>query len=383
MTTNMPTPPFQDQRKTVLAVDDTSTNLAILGELLGSKYRVRVANSGARALVAVKTNPRPDLILLDIMMPDMDGYTVMEHLQADPQTRDIPVIFVTGMTADEDEERGLHLGAVDYVTKPIRAAILLARIETHLELKSARDRLTHLNDYLERQVERRTQENELIKDVSLNALALLAEKRDNETGNHLLRTQAYVEALIQRLKNHPRFAADLAPPRDKMIAKAAPLHDIGKVGVPDHILLKPGRLTPEEFTVMKTHSMIGAHALAEAINRVLGEGHREGESGLDFLSVARQIAMSHHEKWDGSGYPLGLSGDQIPTSARLMAIADVFDALMSRRHYKEAFPKEKVLEILTEGRGTHFDPDVFDAFFAAQDEFMEIARRYSDGHTTD
>lgn len=372
-------------RSTILVVDDTSDNLTFVGELLSPLYRVRVANSGQRALAAVQTQPRPDLILLDIMMPGLDGYSVLEHLQADPATRDIPVIFVTAMSGDDDEERGLSLGAVDYVAKPIRAAILLARVRTHLELKQARDSLRRQNEHLEHEVQQRTAENELIKDASLHALALLAEKRDNETGNHLLRTQAYVALLIEHLRQHPRFVQALRAPYDSLIAKAAPLHDIGKVGIADHILLKPGRLTPEEFEVMKTHSQIGANALQEAILRVQA-GHDQGPlqspgPALEFLQIAQQIALGHHEKWDGSGYPRGLAGDDIPVAARLMALADVFDALTCKRHYKEPFPIDTVVRILIEGRGRHFDPEVVDAFLALQHRFVEVALRYADTPT--
>ena len=370
-------------QQTVLVVDDTKDNLTIIGELLEPHYRVRLALSGERALKVAQIAPVPDLILLDVMMPDMDGYAVLERLRATPATSDIPVIFVTAMNATEDEEKGLHLGAVDYVTKPIRPAILLARIQTHLELKQARDWLMDQNGYLESEVKRRMWENELIKDISLNALAMLAEKRDNETGNHLHRTQSYVEALMAHLCDHPRFRDHLNAKQRELIAKATPLHDIGKVGIPDAILLKPGRLTPEEFEIMKTHAQIGATALEEAIKRVLGKNfdmlkmERE-DSPLAFIEMALQIAVSHHEKWDGSGYPSGLAVEAIPVSARLMALADVFDALICRRHYKDPVPIEKVVEIIREGRGKHFDPDIVDAFLSLQDQFIEIAHRFSD-----
>lgn len=370
--------------KTILVVDDTGENLMVIGGLLQPFFRVRVANSGMRALKVARSDPRPDLILLDVMMPEMDGYAVLAELRQDPYTRDIPVMFVTAMDGDQDEEYGLSLGAVDYITKPIRPAILLARVRTHLELKDARDWLRDQNGYLEGEVSRRMRENDLIKDVSLNALALLAEKRDNETGNHLYRTQAYVEALMQQLQDHPRFRHALSAAQRQLIAKAAPLHDIGKVGIPDQILLKPARLTPEEFEIMKTHSLIGAEAIEAAIERVVG-GDRarldelQGNTPLDFLVVARHIALGHHEKWDGSGYPQGLRGDAIPIPARLMALADVFDALTCKRHYKKAFPLEQAVALLVEGRGTHFDPDVVDAFLAIQDRFADIAQRYADG----
>ncbi len=373
----------KDVKRTILVVDDTKDNLTVIGELLEPYYRVRLALSGERALKVVQIDPLPDLILLDVMMPGMDGYAVLERLKATPATRNIPVVFVTAMNATEDEEKGLHLGAVDYVTKPIRPAILLARVRTHIELKQARDWLTDQNDNLEKEVGRRTWENELIKDISLNALAMLAEKRDNETGNHLHRTQSYVEALMSKLSEHPRFRAHLGARQRSLIAKATPLHDIGKVGIPDSILLKNGRLTPEEFEIMKTHAQIGATALDEAIERVLGRNSDifksgQGDSPLAFLEMAHQIAIGHHEKWDGSGYPRGLAGEAIPVSARLMALADVFDALICRRHYKDPVPLEKVVEIISEGRGKHFDPDIVDACLELQDQFTEIAHRFSD-----
>lgn len=367
---------------TVLVVDDTGENLSIIGQLLRPHYRVRVANSGAHALVAAASEPRPDLILLDVMMPEMDGHEVLRRLRAQPSTADTPVIFVTALDADEDEEIGLALGAVDYVTKPIKPALLLARVKAHLELKRSRDWLSNKNSELDAEVHRRMLENELIKEVSLHALALLAEKRDNETGNHLHRTQSYVSVLIRALRRHPRFEAALANPMDcQRMVHAAPLHDIGKVGIPDAILLKPGKLTPDEFEIMKTHAAIGRQALADAIERVR---HRQpfsrvdSDTSLAFLVTAQDIAGGHHEKWDGSGYPQGLAGDAIPLAARLMAVADVFDALMSRRHYKQAFPLEQVLEIMREGRGKHFDSDIADAFVQSVDEFVAISRRFAD-----
>ncbi len=372
-----------NKEKTVLVVDDTKENLTVIGELLEPTYRVRLALSGERALKVAQLDPRPDLILLDVMMPEMDGYAVLERLRAIPATRDIPVIFVTAMNAMEDEERGLRLGAVDYVTKPIRPAILLARVNTHIELKQARDWLADQNGYLESVVKRRTWENELIKDISLNALATLAAKRDNETGNHLQRTRSYVEALMLRLCDHPRFQAHLGPRQRAMIAKATPLHDIGKVGIPDHILLKPGRLTPTEFETMKCHAQIGSDALTDAMQRVLGrdaellKAERE-DSPLAFLEVARQIAIGHHERWDGTGYPAGLAGDAIPVCARLMALADVYDAMISRRHYKGPIPVAEVVATIAAGSGSHFDPDIVDAFLGLQEQFAEISSRYDD-----
>ena len=381
--------PSTDQ-VTVLIVDDTTENLTVLGQILRPYYHVRVANSGARALQVVKTVPRPELILLDVMMPEMDGYQVLQALRNDPLTRDIPVIFVTAMDAEEDEAHGLALGAVDYVTKPLKPALLLAHTRTQLELKRARDVLAHQNAHLDAEVRKRTWENELIKDFSLNAMATLAEKRDNETGNHLYRTQAYVEVLMERLRTHPNFAILNSADVRTHIAKAAPLHDIGKVGIPDAILLKPGRLTPEEFEVMKQHTSIGAHAIFYAIANVLSARAAQGEKtsappgtekALEFLRTACDIVGSHHEKWDGSGYPQGLVGESIPLSARLMAIADVFDALMSKRHYKDAYTLEQTLEIIRQGRGTHFDPDIADAMLDMVPQMVTIAERFSDPQT--
>ncbi|WP_041040151.1 response regulator [Paramagnetospirillum magnetotacticum] len=366
----------------VLIVDDTPQNLTILGELLQPLYQVRVANSGERALRIVGSTPRPDIILLDVMMPGMDGYAVLERLRSDPETHDIPVIFITAMNATEDEERGFALGAVDYITKPIVPAIVLARVRTHLELKRARDRLASQNDWLEQEVARRMSENLLIQDLSVRALACLAEARDNETGHHIIRTQAYVDLLARSLANHERFHQALVGPRLGMVVKAAPLHDIGKVGIPDAILLKPGRLTPDEFEVMKTHPAIGAEAISRAMDQALAQADNKmaaqaGEA-FSFLKVAHEISIGHHEKWDGSGYPTGLSGEAIPVSARLMALADVFDALICRRVYKAAMSIEDATAIIAEGRGRHFDPDVVDAFLSRRDDFVEIARRHAD-----
>ncbi|MDO9227737.1 MAG: two-component system response regulator [Pseudomonadota bacterium] len=383
-------------KHTILVVDDVPENLTVLGELLQPGYRVRVANSGRRALQVAASEPRPDLILLDVMMPEMDGYVVINELRSNPGTRDIPVIFVTAMDSDQDEERGLALGAVDYIAKPIRPAIVLARVRAHLELKQARDWLKNQNVWLESEIARRMRDNQLMQDVSIRALASLAEARDMETGQHIRRTQAYIEVLIAQLRPHPRFAAFFTDSMAHMVAKAAPLHDIGKVGIPDCILLKPGRLTVEEFEIMKTHSSIGGNAIDLAMRGELDDAdfqllqqharqdHQAVSGGefesapLAFLAVAREIALWHHEKWDGSGYPDGLVGDAIPIPARLMALADVFDAVASRRVYKEPMPFEVAVRLITEGSGRHFDPDVVTAFLRNQEVFREILERYAD-----
>lgn len=370
------------EQDTILVVDDTPENLTILGELLRPHYRVRAANCGERALRAAASAPRPNLILLDVMMPDMDGHAVLKRLRADPDTQDIPVIFVTAMSGMEDEELGLSLGAVDYITKPLKPAIVLARVRTHLELKQARDRLVDQNQWLEREVGRRMRENLLIQDLSIRSLACLAEARDNETGHHILRTQAYVRLLAGHLRDHPRFRGALDGPRLEMIVKAAPLHDIGKVGIPDAILLKPGKLTAEEYEIMKTHSEIGAQAIDRAMKQAMADSPDLlpdlPVSAFSFLQVAREISIAHHEKWDGSGYPSGLAGEAIPVAARLMALADVFDALVCQRVYKKPMSQAEARAIILEGKGRHFDPDVVDAFMDLLDDFSAIAQRYTD-----
>ena len=354
----------------ILVVDDTPDNLAVMSQLLKGSYRVIVANNGERALKLARAFPRPDLILLDIMMPGMSGYDVIRALKADSATHHIPVIFLTAMSETEDEQKGLDLGAADYITKPISPPIVLARIRTQLENKAMGDFLRDQNAYLESEVSRRTRELAAIQDVTIMAMASLAETRDSDTGNHIRRTQHYVRAMAKRLQTHPRFGFFLSDKTIDLLYKSAPLHDIGKVGIPDRILLKPGRFTPDEFEIMKTHTTLGRAAILAA-ERQLG-------MEVDFLSHAKDIAYYHQEKWDGSGYPEGLSGEAIPISARLMAVADVYDALISRRVYKEGMPHEKAVAIITQGRGNHFDPDMVDAFLELQDEFQGIAGRFAD-----
>ncbi|MDH2434293.1 two-component system response regulator [Pokkaliibacter sp. MBI-7] len=358
------------ERDTILVVDDTPDNLTLMAALLKDTYKVKVANNGERGLRIATAAPHPDLILLDIMMPDMDGYEVCRQLKANPETADIPVIFLTAKAEMEDEQRGLELGAVDYIIKPISPPIVLARVKTHLTLKASADFLRDQNAFLEREVNRRTEEVHAIQDVTIMALASLAETRDNETGNHIRRTQHYVKALAEYLKDNPRFSAALTSKNIDLLFKSAPLHDIGKVGIPDPILLKPGRYEPNEFEIMKAHPEKGRDVIINA-EQTLG---RE----VPFLTFAKEIAYSHHEKWDGSGYPQQLKGDDIPVAARLMALADVYDALINKRIYKPAMPHEQARDIIVEGRGKHFDPDVVDAFLTIQQQFIEISKRFSD-----
>lgn len=356
----------------ILAVDDTPENLDLIRAVLWGKYRLLLATSGELAL-RISRAQKPDLILLDIMMPAMDGYEVCRRLKSDPMTCDIPVIFLTAKSEITDETRGLTLGAVDYLTKPISPPIVEARIAAHLNLKKARDLLKEQNIALEAMVVERTRQISENQEVTMVAMGALAETRDPETGNHIWRTQNYVRLLAEKLQHHRRFSEFLTPEVIPLLSKSAPLHDIGKVGVPDHILLKPGKLTVEEFEIMKKHSACGRDAIVAAESK-LGENQLKHS----FLSLAKEIAYSHHEKWDGSGYPEGLRGEDIPISARLMAIADVYDALISRRVYKEPFSQEKSVAIIREGRGTHFDPDVADAFLKSAGEFLAIAKEYAD-----
>lgn len=355
---------------TVLVVDDTPENLTLMGALLRDHFMVKVANNGEKALKIAISDTLPDLVLLDIMMPGTDGYEVCRRLKATAATRDIPVIFLTARSDPDDERMGLALGAVDYITKPISPPILLARVNTHLALKATADFLRDKSAYLEREVALRTLEVQAIQDVTIMAMTSLAETRDNETGNHIRRTQLYVKALAERLRNHPRFEAVLNERMIELLYKSAPLHDIGKIGIPDSILLKPGKLTVEEFEVMKTHTTLGRKAIEDAERRL---GMR-----VAFLSVSKEIAYSHQEKWDGSGYPQGLAGDQIPVSARLMAVADVYDALINKRVYKAAFSHDQTCSTIVKGKGTHFDPDMVDAFVDIAEDFRSIALKYPD-----
>lgn len=372
----------QHPTATLLIVDDSPENLIMLSESLRSRYQVKVVNSGEKALRAAGSIPRPDLILLDILMPEMDGFEVLSHLRDNPSTRDIPVIIITALNQEQDELLGLHRGAVDYITKPFKPEIVMARVNTQLELKAARDYLAGENDRLDTEVNRRMHENILIQELSIRALANLAEARDMETGRHILRTQAYVELLAYHLADHPRFRQALAGENKSLIIKGAPLHDIGKVGIPDTVLLKPGRLNPEEYEIMKTHAMIGANAIGKAMQdtqNIADEKTAEVLPGaFAFMRVAQEIALTHHEHWDGHGYPLGLKGEDIPVSGRIMALADVYDALTSNRIYKRPQSTADAARAITERSGAQFDPDVVQAFLQLRVHFEAVASRFKD-----
>jgi putative two-component system response regulator len=345
----------QTARQTILIVDDTPDNITLLSMLLKDKYNTKVAKDGATALQIAETST-VDLVLLDVMMPGMDGYETCRRLKQNPATADIPVLFLTAKSQPEDEALGLRLGAVDYLTKPVSPPILFARVATHLKLRAAS--------------QQQSGQMSLMQDATIMAMATMAETRDKETSNHIRRTQNYVAALARKLQSHPRFAAELTDENITLLYKSAPLHDIGKAGLPDSIVLKPGKLDQDEFEIMKLHAVRGRDTIRQV------EEYIGGSNG--FLTYAREIAHSHQEKWDGSGYPEKLAGEAIPLSARLMAVADVYDALISKRIYKPPFSHAEAVAVMQDGRGTHFDPDILDAFVEIAGTFAEIAGKFTD-----
>jgi putative two-component system response regulator len=360
---------MSDKKAKILVIDDEKFFIDVVVELLNGDYTVSVAMDGEQALRRAQSVPPPDLILLDILMPDKSGYEVCKQLKSNPVTRDIPVIFLTVKSETSDEVKGFELGAVDYILKPISPPIVKARVATHLALNQAQRQLALQNYLLEMKVLERTEELSRTKDVAIYCMASLAETRDAETGKHILRTQNYVRTLAEGLQAHERFRAYLTDEIIEMLYKTSPLHDIGKVGVPDLILLKPGKLDADEWEEMKMHTVYGHDSLLRA-EQVLGT--------TDFLQMAREIAYTHHEKWDGSGYPRGLKGDEIPVSGRLMAVADVYDALISYRVYKKPIPHVEAVKAIRQASGSHFDPDVVEQFLALQDEFQRIATEHAD-----
>jgi putative two-component system response regulator len=361
---------MDDSKPRILLVDDETLYIDILVDLLKDDYKTVVAKNGDQALNRVADEPLPDLVLLDILMPGMDGYEVCRLLKENPRTRGIPVIFLTVKSEVTDEVKGFDLGAVDYIAKPMSPPIVRARVRSHLALHQAQQQLEDHNELLEQRVKERTEEVNRTKDVAIFCMATLAETRDIETGKHILRTQNYIRRLAEHLENHPRFSDYLQCDGTlEMLYKTSPLHDIGKVGVPDRILLKPGKLDPDEWEQMKMHAQYGHDALLRAEQQL---------GSTDFLQMAREIAYTHHEHWDGSGYPRGLIGDTIPVSGRLMAIADVYDALISKRVYKDAYSHERAVEIVRQSAGTHLDPDIVEAFLQLKGDFLKIATDYRD-----
>jgi len=358
------------ERMNILIIDDSSEDVALMSSLLKDLYRTKIATDADKAIQIAFSESPPDLILIDNLMSGMVGYELCRHFKKSPETEDIPLIFLGSKSGIDNEKRVFELGAVDFIAKPLTPAIFLARIKMHLQLKNERDIFKNKSSDLEKELAKRTKEMAKIQDVTLVALGSLAETRDIETSKHILRIQNYVKLLAIKLKNHIRFKDFLTENTITMLFKSAPLHDIGKVGIPDYILLKPGQLTPDEFEIMKTHTTIGRDAILAA-EKHLG-------TSASFLHCAREIAYAHHEKWNGRGYPEGLSGDDIPIPGRIMAVADVYDALISRLVYKPSYPHEDSVNIIKEATGIHFDPDIVSAFLELSDQFNDVAKRYAD-----
>jgi len=341
-----------EDRKTIYLVDDNATNLAVGKNALVEHYKVFTMNSGAFLLKFLEKNI-PDLILLDIEMPEMNGYEVIKIIKSKRETKDIPVIFLTAKTDGDSELEGLSLGAIDYITKPFSPSLLLKRIETHLKL-------ANYNKHLQEMVAAKTKSVLELQNAILKAMAELVESRDDITGKHVERTQGYLALLIDALIKRDLHAKEVCDWNIDLVLRSSQLHDVGKIAVKDEILKKNSKLTNEEFDEIKKHPLCGEEII-EKIKRNTTEH--------EFLEHAGIFAATHHEKWNGSGYPRGLKGEEIPLQGRLMAIADVYDALVSERPYKKAYTHEEAVNIIKEGRGTHFDPDLVDVFLEIADEF--------------
>jgi putative two-component system response regulator len=359
--------PALPTRGNILIVDDTPANLTLLSKMLGDRgYRIRPVPSGSLALRAAASDP-PDLILLDITMPEMDGFEVCRQLKEDARLRDVPVIFISALTETEGKVKAFKRGGVDYVTKPFQIEEVEARVETHLKLRNAQAELSRYNRYLEQLVDEKVKEISEAQLATIFAMVKLAESRDDETGTHIWRVREYCLALANTLRSDAPYASVLTEPFIRNLYNAAPLHDIGKVGIADAILLKPERHTPEEFEIMKTHTTIGARTL-----RGVGEKYPKN----CFLAMGEEIAHAHHERFDGSGYPRGLAGDAIPLAAHIMAVADVYDALRTPRRYKPALDHAASVDIILKGDGrtkpSHFDPRLLAHFKEIADEFDAI-----------
>ncbi len=356
-------------RATVLVVDDTPANLSLLANVLDKAYRVQVATSGHKALEIAARQP-PDLVVLDVMMPELDGYEVCRRLKADSRTQPVPVLFLTALTRPEDETRGFEVGGADFIHKPFNPATVLARVRTHLQLKALHEALRQRSRWLEGELDQRLRDVDQLRDATLHVMVSFAEFRDEETGNHVRRTQEYVRLLGHWLRAEGH-RPELDDARIEQLARSAPLHDIGKVAIPDGILLKPGPLSAEETVVMRGHALRGWEMLRRAADRM-------GVEGALYLADGMDIARHHHERWDGSGYPDGLAGEAIPLSARLMAVADVYDALISRRPYKEPMPHAQAMDFIRRESGRHFDPLLVQALLANGDEIRRIAEHWCD-----
>ncbi len=358
----------QKQSERILLVDDNPTNLQVLvGTLEGRGYNLLIAKNGESALTIVR-KARPDLILLDIMMPGIDGFEVCRRLKADPATQEIPVIFLSALGETTDKVHGLDLGAADYITKPFQPEEVIARVNTQLtiyglkkDLALRNEELRDMNENLERKVAERSQQLLKSREGVIFGMAKLTEARDGDTGKHLERICKYVDILARTMsKSDPELDENWI----NTVATTAALHDIGKVGIPDAVLLKPGRLTDDERKIMENHPAIGGDALLEM---------RDHWGASPFLARAIEITLGHHEKWDGSGYPFGVTGKAIALAARLVALADVYDALTCKRVYKQAMTHDKVRQIIIEESGKHFDPKVVEAFLATEAQFQNVA----------
>jgi len=351
------------KQATIMIIDDTPANLDLLQILLQERgYSVMAFPRGALALNAALKNP-PDLIMLDINMPEMDGFEVCRRLKASDSLKHIPVLFISAVDATEEKVKAFSVGGVDYVTKPFQIDEVNARVETHIRLVRMQNELMRYNRQLEDLVQEKVKDIEESHHATILAMVKLAENRDDDTGRHIDHTRYLCKILAEKLVGNSRYSGYISDRYVVNIYNAAPLHDIGKVGIPDKILLKPGRLTADEWLIMKRHTLIGAETL-QAV-------HTKHVRNI-FINMGISIARSHHEKWDGSGYPEGLKGEDIPLSARIMAVVDVYDALRSQRPYKEAFSHEKSLEIIISGAGTHFDPDIVEAFGSLDDIIKKI-----------
>lgn len=360
----------------ILVVDDNEMNRDLLARRLKRQgHEVLTANDGLAAL-GILNSHRVDLVLLDIMMPNLDGYQVLAKMKADEYLTDLPVIMITAVDELDSAVKCIEMGADDYLTKPFNAVLLGARINASLEKHQLRkqehkqrQQIEDLNLFLTARVRQQVAEIASAQIGAIFAMSKLAESRDPETGEHLDRMREYCRLLAQDLSKQPRYSTYIDKAYIENIYSASPLHDIGKVGVPDAILAKPGKLTDEEWVVMRTHPVIGAETLREV--------DRE-HPGNAFIQTGIEIAAAHHEKWDGSGYPHGLSGEDIPLSARILALGDVYDALTSKRCYKEAMPHQKAVEIIKEGEGKHFDPEIISAFFRINEEFIKVREYFQD-----
>jgi putative two-component system response regulator len=348
------------QTETIMIVDDTPENLQVLSAMLSRKgYAISAFPRGKMALAAAERK-LPDLVLLDINMPEMNGYEVCEVFKSRSALKDIPIIFISALSDTDDKVRALKSGGVDYISKPFQMEEVYARVDTHLQLHNAQKVMRQFNEQLKVKVAQQIEEINKAQLTMLFALAKLSHTRDDDTGLHLERVQYLCKLLASALARTPAFAGIITHEFVNTVFHTSPLHDLGKVGIIDAILLKPGKLTAEEFEIMKTHTTIGADTL-ESVHKQYPKN--------EFIKMGIEIAKHHHEKWDGSGYPAGLSGHAIPLSARIMALVDVYEALRARRPYKEPFPHEKSKAIIIEGRGRHFDPLIVDGFLCIEGDF--------------